>query len=176
MTGVSPFADDEHWATFVLQSAVPRDDRLGGDLSIKSVWANRYNENIGRLADGRIETAWSSGLNQVGDEEVQIDLGAEQSIGGIVFEMGAFSFGFPRELVVDVSSDQSTWRPAWAGQTAVRAVHAAITDPGIVPMTIDVGEIKGRYIRLQQVGSEPGIPWWLAELRVRAPAGAAAQP
>jgi hypothetical protein len=153
-----------------LQTSVPRDDRLGAPLAIKSVWANRDSADVGRMIDGRIDTAWSGGLNQIGDEEVRIDLGSVQSIGGIVFGMGAFSFGFPRDLLIDVSSDQSDWRPAWAGRAAVQTVHAAVTDPGTVPLTIDVGEIKGRYIRIQQVGSEPGIPWWIAEIGVRAPA------
>jgi F5/8 type C domain-containing protein len=169
MAGVSRLATDDRWSTFVLQTRVPRDDRLGADLPIQSVTANRHNEDVGRMTDGRVETAWNGGLNQVGDEEVIIDLGREQSIGGVVFDMGSFSFGFPRELVIDASSDRVEWRPAWSGKTAVPTVHAAITDPGIVPMTIDVGEIKGRYIRLQQAGSEPGIPWWIAELHARAP-------
>ena len=114
-------------------------------------------------------------MNQVGDEEVRVDLGSEQAIGGMVFGMGAFAFGFPRELAIDVSSDQAVWRRAWAGQTAVRAVHAAVTNPEVVPLAIDVGEINGRFVRIQQVGSEPGIPWWIAELSVRAPS-AATQP
>jgi hypothetical protein len=99
-----------------------------------------------------------------------IDLGTEQSIGAIVFGMGAYSFGFPHELVVDASSDQVAWRPAWAGPTAVETVHAAVNDPDTVPVTIDVGHITGRFLRLQQVGAEPGIPWWIAELSVYAPA------
>jgi hypothetical protein len=176
MTGVSRLAADEHWSTFVLQARVPRDDRLGPDLSIKSVWANRHNEDVGRMTDGRIETAWHGGDNQIGDEELRIDLGSEQLIGGIVFGMGAFSFGFPRELAIDASSDQVEWRPAWAGRTAVQTVHAAVTNPGTVPLTIDVGGIKGRYIRIQQVGAQAGIPWWIAEVSVRAPAGPTTQP
>jgi hypothetical protein len=148
---------------------MPPDDRLGGPLPIKNISANRYNEDVSRMTDGRIETAWASGSSQVGDEEVLVDLGSEQSIGGIVLGMGAFSFGFPRDIVIDVSSNQVEWRRAWAGQTAVKAVHAAVTNPGVVPLTIDVGEMKGRYLRMHQVGSEDGIPWWIAEVSVHAP-------
>jgi len=156
----------------VLQAAVPPDHQLGASISITSVSANRNDEDTHRMMDGRIETAWSGGDNQIGNEDVEIDLGNEQSIGGIILSMGAFSFGFPRELRVDVSADQTDWRRAWAGRPAVETVHAAITNPGTVPLTIDVGEIKGRYIRLQQLGSAPAIPWWIAELSVRAPLGA----
>jgi len=136
------------------------------------VSANRNAEDTGRMTDGRIDTAWNGGGSQIGNEEVEVDLGKEQPIGGIILSMGAFSFGFPRQILIDVSTDQVDWRPAWAGQPAVQTVHAAITNPETVPLTIDVGEITGRYIRLQQVGNAPGIPWWIAELSVRAPVGA----
>jgi hypothetical protein len=169
MTDVSRLTSDDRWSTYVMQSRKPPDDRPGGRIPIKSISANRYNEDVSRMTDGRIETAWASGRSQVGGEEVLVDLGSEQSIGAIVLGMGAFSFGFPRDIVIDVSSDQVEWRPAWSGQTAVKAVHAALTNPAVVPLTIDVGKIKGRYLRMHQVGSEDGIPWWIAELSVRAP-------
>jgi hypothetical protein len=170
MSGVSRLASDDRWSTYVMQSRMPPGDRPGDRLPIKSISANRHNEDVNRMTDGRIETAWASGRSQVGDEEVLVDLGSEQSIGGIVLGMGAFSFGYPRDIVIDVSFDRLEWRPAWAGQTAVKAVHAALTNPFVVPLTIDVGAIKGRYLRMHQVGSEDGIPWWIAELSVRAPA------
>src|SRR5262249_4918444 len=95
MAGGSRLASDDRWSTFVLLAGVPPDDQLGANISISSVSANRNDEDTGRMTDGRIETAWSGGDNQIGNEEVDIDLGKEQSIGGIVLSMGAFSFGFP---------------------------------------------------------------------------------
>ena len=175
MAGVSRVGNDERWSTFVIQASSLHDERLGADIPMKSVSANRNNEDVTRMTDGRIDTAWSGGLNQIGDEEIRIDLGTEQNIGGIVFSMGAFSFGFPRHLQIAASSDQIEWRPAWTGPPAVNTVHAAVSDPDVVPLTIDVGAIKGRYVRIQQRGSAPGIPWWVAELQVRAPADVMAQ-
>jgi F5/8 type C domain-containing protein len=170
MIGVSLFKTDDRWSMYVMQVPEPRVDRVGDKLPIQSVSANRHNQDVGRLLDGRIETAWGSGLTQTGDEEVLIDLGSEQSIGSIELGMGAFSFGFPRQLVIHVSSDQSDWLLGWAGPSAVRAVHAAVTSPGTVPMTFDLGNVKGRYVRLkQEAEGEPSIPWWIAELSVHAP-------
>jgi hypothetical protein len=170
MAGVSRVGNDERWSTFVIQARGLHDGPLGANIPIKSISANRNDEDVSRMTDGRIDTAWSGGVNQIGDEEIRIDLGSEQNIGGIVLSMGAFAFGFPRSLQVSASSDQVEWRPAWAGRPAVNTVHAAVSDPDVVPLTIDVGEIKGRYVRIQQGGSAPGIPWWIAELSVRAPA------
>ena len=176
MPGVSRFSADDRWSVFMMQVGVPSDDHLGAALPIKSVRANRFNQDIGRLADGRLETAWNSGSNQVGDEELRIDLGSEQTIGGVVFAMGPYSFGFPRKVLIGVSSDESQWILGWAGSTAVRTVRAAVTSPESVPLTLNFGQLKGRFIRIEQVGSEPGIPWWIAELGVRAPAGTPAAP
>jgi F5/8 type C domain len=175
MAGVSRVAEDERWSTFVIQARGLHDERLGANIPMKSISANRNSEDVRRMTDGRIDTAWSGGLNQIGDEEIRIDLGTEQNIGGIVLSMGAFAFGFPRYLQIAASSDQVEWRPAWTGPPAVNTVHAAVSDPDVVPLTIDVGAIKGRYVRIQQGGSAPGIPWWIAELQVRAPADVTAQ-
>ncbi|HEX7795730.1 MAG TPA: discoidin domain-containing protein [Vicinamibacterales bacterium] len=176
MAGVSRVADDERWATFVIQAHGLHDEPLGANIPMKSISANRNNQDVKRMTDGRLDTAWSGGLNQIGDEEIRIDLGTEQNVGGIVLSMGAFSFGFPRYLQIDASSDQVEWRPVWAGRSAVNTVHAAVTDPDVVPLTIDVAEFKGRYLRLHQTGSAPGIPWWIAELSVRAPGHSTSQP
>jgi hypothetical protein len=171
MAGVArvPAAGDG-WATFILRPTRPPAAVLPGSrIPIRSVRANRHEEDIGRLTDGKIETAWTSGLSQIGDEELIIDLGSTQPVGALVLGLGAFSFGFPRGLEIDASTDESTWMSAWAGRTAVLAVHAALTDPGRVPLTIDLGEVSGRFLRLRQTETEPGIPWWIAELDVRAP-------
>jgi hypothetical protein len=170
MVGVSLFKSDERWSMYVLQTPVPRADRVGDVLPIKTISANRHNEDVGRLLDGRIETAWGSGSTQTGDEELLVDLGSEQSIGSVVLGMGAFAFGFPRQIVIHVSSDRSNWLLGWAGASAVRTLHAAVTNAPLVPLTFDVGNIKGRYIRLtQEAEGDPGIPWWIAELSVHAP-------
>ena len=60
--------------------------------------------------------------------------------------------------------------------TAQERADLAVLQDQMRRTNSDVGEIKGRYIRIQQVGTEPGIPWWIAELNVRAPATAAGHP
>ena len=84
--------------------------------------------------------------------------------------MGAYAFGFPRALEIDVSADGNAWAGVWGGRPAVLAVHAAVVDPGFVPLTIDLGQASARFLRFRQTGIEPGIPWWIAELNVYAPA------
>jgi hypothetical protein len=51
-------------------------------------------------------------------------------------------------------------------------VKAAVAEPPVVPVTISFPGVNARFLRLRQTGSEAGIPWWIAELQVRAPAAA----
>ena len=84
--------------------------------------------------------------------------------------MGAYAFGLPRELRIEWSDDGDAWSVAWQGPTAIPAVRAALTDPAQVPLTLPFDPVSARYVRLTQVGQEPDLPWWIAELQVMAPA------
>ena len=99
-----------------------------------------------------------------------VDLGAERTVAAIVLQMGAYAFGHPRVLDVDLSSDGTRWSRTWSGDTSAIAVRGAVARPDLAPIVIDFTPARGRYIRLQQSGNEPGIPWWIAELLVHAPA------
>jgi hypothetical protein len=108
-------------------------------------------------------------MNQIGDEEVVADLGVDQPVGAIILRMGSFAFGFPRSLTVELSSDGDRWAAAWSGGTVVETVRAAVENPREVPLAIVLGRADARFVRLRQTGSEPGIPWWIAELEIHAP-------
>ena len=122
------------------------------------------------MLDQSVATAWGSGVNQIGDEEVTVDLETPETVGAIVFEMGAYAFGFPRKLEIELSSDSATWIPVWSGETSVATVRAAVASPADVPLTLTFQPTVARRIRLRQRGAEPGIPWWIAELSIHAPA------
>jgi hypothetical protein len=78
--------------------------------------------------------------------------------------MGAYSFGFPRELAIDISDDGARWSTVWRGETSVLTVRAAIGDPIHVPVRIDLGEVRGELMRLRQLGRDAIVPWWIAEV------------
>ena len=162
-----PSQDD--WDAFVVPRRPWTSTRLGDRLPVASILASQHGSDVGRMLDGDVRTAWGTEVSQTGGEEVVVDLGATREIGGVVLEMGAYAFGYPNALDIDVSPDQREWRTAWSGRPAVLAVRAAVQEPGTVPIAIDLGRTEGRYIRLRQTGAEPGIPWWIAGLRVHAP-------
>lgn len=170
MYGVGPGPTRDGWATFILYRKKTDPILQGPEIAIASVRANRHNEDVGRLRDRTVTTAWSAGPNQIGDEELVADLGSVQTVGSMTFRMGAYSFGFPRALAIQYSVDGTTWVPIWDGEPDAMTVQGAIADPAVVPITFDFGQVTTRYFKFTQIGSEPGIPWWIAELSAHAPA------
>lgn len=160
---------DDRFATFVVPSEPAARDSPGPRLPVVSARATMHGEDAGRMLDDDVRTAWGSGVPQIGGEEVVLDLGASQRLGTIVLAMGAFSFGHPRSLEIDISPDGVSWSRAWTGDTSVPTVRAALAEPGVVPVAFPLTAADARYVRLRQTGNEPGIPWWIADVRVHAP-------
>src|SRR5204862_6953831 len=84
LEGARPLAADDHWAAFVVTAAPPAAPHSGARLEPQTITVNRQPQDVERLADGRIETAWGPGTAQDGAEEVRVDLGSVQGIGSIV--------------------------------------------------------------------------------------------
>ena len=160
---------DASWDAFIVSPRPRPTTTLGARVPVLTVRPSTHGEDARRMLDGDVRTAWGTGVPQVGGEEVVVDLGETRAVGGVVLEMGAYSFGYPKWLDIAVSSDDREWEPVFSGPLGVLAVRAAVTDPGTVPITIDVGRANGRYIRLRQTGARPAVPWWIAGLRVHAP-------
>jgi hypothetical protein len=170
LPGIESGPPSERSFTWVLPGRSGRREPIGPALDLQSIHASVHDQDISRLADGAVTTAWGSGGEQHGGEAIVADLGAATDVGAIVFEMGAYAFGHPRELTIDVSADGVTWSGVWRGPTATQTVRAALADPDRVPMTIVVPPLTARFVRLTQNAHEPAIPWWVAELQVHAPA------
>jgi hypothetical protein len=157
------------WTLFyALQRALARTPG-GAPVALTRVEPNRQPQDVARLMDGTVESAWGSGVEQRGDEAITIDLGGGREVRAVVFRMGAFAFGYPRELTIETSADGAAWSRVWEGPTVLQALHAALVDPGDVPLTVAFAPVQARYLRLRQTGREVGIPWWIGELQVLAP-------
>lgn len=164
-----PLAIDDRWATFIVSGWPQLAVTLGPRLTPAAVRANRQEQDVARMSDGDIETAWGPGTPQDGGEEVVADFDSAQNVGAVVLSMGAYSFGFPRELAIDVSRDGREWETVWQSETSVATVRAALRDPGRVPLTFDLGGPTVRFLRLRQVGQDSTVPWWIAELEIHGP-------
>jgi hypothetical protein len=152
------------WTTLIVPYRPLTLPALGRRIAPVTAAASEQAQDVGRMLDGRVESAWGSGSDQQGGERVTIDLGATQALGAIVMPLGAYAFGFPRRLTIEVSDDGVTWTAVWSGPTAGATTRAAVLDPANVPLRLDLADASGRYVRLEQNGAEAGIPWWIAEL------------
>jgi hypothetical protein len=165
--GLSVQQQTDAWSTFIV---APHDRPAiairGRALRVTAVVASRHQEDVGRMFDGDVTTAWGTGVGQIGGEEVVLELDAVHDLATLVLQMGAYALGHPAALEVDASDDRATWRPAWRGEVGTLAVRGAIADPAAAPIVLDLGTTRGRYLRLRQTGAEPTIPWWIADVRL----------
>jgi hypothetical protein len=159
---------DERWATFLVSGSPRPGVELGPRVAVARIRANRRDGNTARMMDGRVESAWGPETPQDGLEEVTVDLDGPHVVGAVVLEMGAYSFGFPRELAIEASLDGASWQTLWQDDVSVITVRAALADPGRVPVTIVFQPMRAAFLRLRQLGRDPTVPWWIAELSIRA--------
>jgi hypothetical protein len=144
----------EPWSLFIVPGKPRPALFLGARLKAAEVRVNREAEDVVRLADGNIESAWGPGVPQDGTEEVLIDLGTPQEVRTVLLAMGAFSFGFPRELAVETSADERQWRTVRHGETDVLTIRAVLLAPEVVPLAVDLDDVTARYVRLRQTGRD----------------------
>ena len=169
VAGASLLDTSPQWARFVIPRMTRPDRRVGPRLLVRGVHANRQPAEAWRVLDGDVETAWGSGTAQRGDEEVRVELESPQMVSQIVLRLGPNSFGFPRDLAIDISNDGAQWTGVWRGRPAVETVRAALQSPGDVPVLMEFGPDQAAFVRLRQLDREPNIPWWIAELSVHGP-------
>jgi hypothetical protein len=159
---------DSRWAGYVLPPRpTDAEPAPAAEVPVQSVRASLHPEDVRRMLDGDVATAWGSGVPQVGGEEVVLDLGQPRDVTTLVLQMGSYAFGHANALEVSVSADDVNWTPVFDGPLGVRAVRAAIQSPETVPITIPLTPSSARFVRLRQTGAEPGIPWWIGEISVR---------
>jgi len=137
-----------------------------GALRIQSAAASTGVLDAAVLADGNPRSFWESGAPQCGNEWLTIDLGTPHGVDAIVVSLGGRLLDYPRTLAIDASDDGRTWSAVWRGRTASRAVAGALDDPAMIPLTFELAGVRGRWLRLRQIGSDPRAHWSVAELRV----------
>jgi hypothetical protein len=165
--GTRRVLDDPSWQLFVVPPASEAvTSARGTSVPIAAVTATHEPDHVDLLRDGDIRTAWGTGIGQAGGETLTVTLERTTDVSGIVLQMGAFAFGFPRELTVETSADGQTWQRRWNGPTDVLTVRGALADLANAPLVIEFAASRARFVRLVQQGAEPGIPWWIAELQV----------
>lgn len=167
--GVRPLPTSDRWLRYLVPQRRSAAASVGPPLAIARVAASVAAPDAGRSHDGDIESGWSSGINQIGNEVMTIELETTHDVNAIVIEMGAFAFGYPRDLAIDAEQSDGSFVEIWRGPTAQAATVAALERDDRVPMTLSVPVVRTRRLRLRQLGTSPGVPWWIPEISVHQP-------
>jgi F5/8 type C domain len=159
-------ADDGTWRLYRVAAGTGPPPADGAPLRIQSVTANFRNEAVGRMLDGDLRTAWTTGRVQAGGESLVIDLGRAQDLSAVRLAVGPFTIDFPRGLSAECSADRQQWATCWRGSATALAMRAMLDNPLTGSMLIPVSARAVRYVRLRQTSTDPINGWAVAELGV----------
>lgn len=137
-------------------------------IPVQQLGSESDQHNLTFMLDGNRMTAWMPAEPQSGDERFTADLGTTVDLNEIVLSQGASRFGFPRAIAIDISADMNAWSEVWRGDTAAKTVAAAITEPRDIPLRFQFATVRGRYVRVRQLGQSQA-PWAVAEFRAIGP-------
>ena len=103
-------------------------------------------------------------------QQLLLDLGNSQPLGGLIMRLGRYRSDFPRMLGIELSTDGESWELVRGGPTDIEALRASFPDPETMPLAFDLRGKTARYLRLRQMASEQEFYWSVAEVEVVAPA------
>jgi hypothetical protein len=115
--------------------------------------------------DRDLNTYWVCGPELI-EQHLTIDLGRVQTAGAVLHDEGPVAGNFPTRLVIETSTDGSTWLPAWSGNAWGPAISAAMSDPKANHIWFVFEPRPVRYIRLTHPPEQQHYIWAIADLEV----------
>jgi hypothetical protein len=163
--GAEAIADDGRRVAFRLMRG-SQEPTLGPALPIVSV-RGRDGIDITQVHDGQIETGWGE-TPQTPDQQVLIDVGTVQELGGVSIAIGDYNLDFPRHIAVDLSTDSVAWTTVWDSPTMGPMVLAWVRAPRVADMRVAFPAQPARYVRVRQTERHFRM-WRISEVDVHAP-------
>ncbi|MDB6028413.1 MAG: coagulation factor 5/8 type domain protein [Verrucomicrobiales bacterium] len=120
-----------------------------------------YNSNTNEVAkaiDGKSETRYTTGKEQVPGMWFQIELPEPTEVSGLLLDASSSNNDFPRAFKVDVSDDGKKW-----GRSVATGHGNSRTTEISFPPT------KTKFIRIMQTSTAKGLFWSIHELQVYQP-------
>lgn len=108
-----------------------------------------------KAIDGNMETRWDTAAGQKPGQWFQLDLGGEAVVVGLKLDCSPSRLDYPRGYEVYVFSDPN----APGAPVAKGNGDKAVMEIGFAPK-------PGRYVKIVQTGTDPGLFWSIHELRV----------
>ncbi len=154
----------------ILPGAQPPPPRPPGPPLPRHGWAVSSNANPSDAPlaiDGREETAWTTGRNQVSSLFFQVDLGRTYEINGVGMLLRSAN-ECPKNPRLEVSDDGSRWTPVDYGGAYVDFVRRLLEDPREKLFRISFLPVRARFVRMTLTRMDNLYPWSIAELSVYA--------
>ncbi len=130
-------------------------------LTNRASWkvsASHVSDRASRAIDGKPETRYETGVEQVPGMWFQIELPEETTISGLYLDAASSDRDYPRGYKINVSNDGSQWNePIATGKGNSRTTEI------LFPST------KTKFIRITQTGTARGLFWSIHELQVLQP-------
>lgn len=127
---------------------------------------------IDRARDGRTDTCWNTGMPQMSNMWVQVELQAPRPVAKIDVSLGKWVMDFPRGLQVDVSMDGTTWQTVRSPKSVGGMSYWEGTHPRFLVygdyFTLTFPATPARFVRMTLTESHPKFCWSIAELRIHA--------
>ena len=118
------------------------------------------------LFDGDVETRWSTGTAQTGNEWVSLRFGTPSSIARVRFEVTGGSWGdYPRRLRIESSGDGETFdRVLFDGRILADLVAAVARSGRTVALDVDLPPNRSSALRFRQLGNAEVWRWTINEV------------
>ncbi|MBN2198613.1 MAG: hypothetical protein JW747_02060 [Candidatus Aminicenantes bacterium] len=126
-------------------------------------------ELAGLAADGRPDTAWTTGRPKSRGEQLLIVFDRPVRVSRVSLEAGFLPQNAAANLVATWSPDGREWRLALPGYHAGAFVRSLVDNPRRAVQDILFQGEEMRFIRIEQTGRDPLWPWVVGELKVFEP-------
>jgi hypothetical protein len=127
---------------------------------------------LGRLLDGRLETAWTTRRPQAAGDRLRLSFDAPAELSAVALQSGAAFAEFPRNPVLELQGEGGEWvEPALVDRPLERwrTVEALRTRPIEAPYVLRFAKrrVTGFRLTLASEGMFTA-PWTVAEVRAYA--------
>jgi mono/diheme cytochrome c family protein len=143
------------WTSDELRDVIPQ------FLTNRASWkvsASHATDRAARAIDGKFETRYETGVEQVPGIWFQIELPEETIVSGLYLDAASSPHDYPRGYKVDVSNDGQHWKESIStGRGSARTTE------------IHFEPVKTKFIRITQTSSARGLFWSIFELQVLQP-------
>jgi hypothetical protein len=133
-----------------------------------SATASSVNSRLSLAFDGDPDTRWISGVNQRGDEWIEVVFDHPRDIAEVTLLTTARSLSdYPRQLLIESSDGSGDYVPLFNGSVVPLLGEGLARDPRTGPVQIDLPANQTTRLRLRQLGRTHTLFWSVDELQFR---------